>query len=231
MLASKYAHRGIYDNKTVFENTLSAFENAINRNKAIELDLRITKDKIIVVAHDADLKRLNGSKLNIASLTYEELKQYPFENGDVIPMFSELLSLVRGRVPLLIEVKYMTNNKEACMYIYELLSDYKGEYAIQSFNPFVLTWFKRFTPNTLRGQLLMPINRYGYMVVGIFMHTFILHLFTKPTFYSYEKKMGRNKFTRFIYSHIAGHIAVWTLKPDEAHHFSQDVSLIIKESI
>ena len=65
------AHRGVYYNCR--ENTISAFKEAIKRNYIIELDVRLTKDKKVIVFHDLNLLRLTGINKNISTSTYDEL--------------------------------------------------------------------------------------------------------------------------------------------------------------
>ena len=68
------AHRGIFDNRKVPENSIKAFKNALNKGYAIELDIRLTKDNKIVVFHDDVLGRMTKKKGNIKNLTFEELQ-------------------------------------------------------------------------------------------------------------------------------------------------------------
>ena len=69
------AHRGIYDNKEVPENSMKAFEQAMLKGYAIELDIQMTKDGYLVVFHDSTLKRVCGIKDEITALTLNEVKQ------------------------------------------------------------------------------------------------------------------------------------------------------------
>lgn len=149
------AHRGIYDNKKVVENTLEAFKKAINKGYAIELDLRITKDNKVVVFHDDTLDRLSSKKGKIEDLTLDEIKNIQLINKASIPTFEEVLELVNGKVPLLIELKSnkgFTLERETI----KTLNNYGGEYAIQSFNPKTIIWLRLFKNNITRGLLVSP---------------------------------------------------------------------------
>ncbi|HHT63427.1 MAG TPA: hypothetical protein GXZ75_07095 [Clostridia bacterium] len=100
------AHRGIHDNKNIFENTIPAFAEAIKKGYIIELDVSMTKDKKLVVFHDKKLKRLFGIDSYLIDTSYEELAELNFPNtNEKIPQFSDVLSFVDGQVPLLIEIK------------------------------------------------------------------------------------------------------------------------------
>jgi glycerophosphoryl diester phosphodiesterase len=148
------AHRGIFDNKKTIENTVGAFKKSINKGYAIELDLHLTKDNKIVVFHDDKLDRLTNEKGYIKDKNLDELKGLKLLNTDnYIPTFDEVLSLVNGKVPLLIELKPekgYTLEKEVA----KTLSNYSGEYAVQSFNPKSIIWFRLFKKDIVRGLLI-----------------------------------------------------------------------------
>lgn len=148
---SVIAHRGIYDNKKVYENSLEAFKKAIKKGYAIEFDLHLTKDNEVVVFHDGKLDRLTKSNGVIKNMTLEEIQKV----ADFIPTFEDVLELVNGKVPLLIELKDsrgFTLEKE----VSKRLNDYKGEFAIQSFDPRTVLWFRLFRKDITRGLLIGP---------------------------------------------------------------------------
>ena len=128
------AHRGIHDNKTIYENTNEAFKLAIKKGYIIELDIHITKDKKIVVFHDSNTKRITKQNKIIEESTYQELNN---QNIIHIPLLSEVLELVNGKVPLLIELKQDNKVGELEINFMKIMKKYKGKYAIQSFNPSV----------------------------------------------------------------------------------------------
>jgi len=150
------AHRGIFDNKKIIENTVGAFKKTINKGYTIELDLRLTKDNKIVVFHDDKLDRLTNEKGYIKDKTLDELKKIKLLNtNNFIPTFDEVLSLVNGKVPLLIELKPekgYTLEKE----VIKALSNYSGEYAVQAFNPKSIIYFRLFKKDIIRGLLISP---------------------------------------------------------------------------
>lgn len=150
-------HRGIYDNKKIVENTIGAFKKAINKGYIIELDLHLTKDKKIVVFHDDKLERLSNKKGYIKDKTFDELKKIKLLNTDnYIPSFEEVLNLVNGRVPLLIELKNDNNSFELEKEVIKKLDNYSGEFAIQSFRPSTIIYFRIFRNSFIRGLLLSP---------------------------------------------------------------------------
>lgn len=125
-------HRGLIDSN-VTENTIPAFVKTMNKQYMIELDVRLLKDNTVVVFHDANLHRLTKIANNVETYTYKELKKIKINNRYVIPKLESVLKLVRGKVPILIDVKGNTNNYLLEEEILKLLENYQGEIYIQSF--------------------------------------------------------------------------------------------------
>ena len=129
------SHRGIYDNKNIFENSLEAITKAKEKNYIVEIDIHITKDDQIVVFHDYNTKRITKKDMIIENNNYKDLN-----NQDIyhIPLLEEVLELVNGKVPLLIEIKQKRKAGKLEHKLMDILNNYKGEYAIQSFNPLTI---------------------------------------------------------------------------------------------
>ena len=144
LFKSIIAHRGIH--YKYLENTILAFEEAIKKKYIVEFDVRLTKDKQVVVFHDANLKRIFEIDRDINDLTLEELRQYQY-----ISTFSEILEMIDGRVPIIIDVKFCRGIESK---IASELDNYKGLFAIQSFSPLTILWFKINRPNYIRGYLI-----------------------------------------------------------------------------
>lgn len=189
------------------ENSLAAFAAACEMGWGIELDVRLTEDGRVAVAHDPDLNRVAGVDKNIGSLTYQELSQIPLfpssmqsdqlpdcralgvsdstVNADIatattsstvtsedkkpsdsfmekvtsepfhhVPLLEDVLKLVNGRVPLIIEYKFDDHfHTELLEATDSLLATYDGPYCIESFDPRALEWYRRYRPQVCRGQL------------------------------------------------------------------------------
>ncbi|MGN0601566.1 MAG: glycerophosphodiester phosphodiesterase family protein [Oscillospiraceae bacterium] len=150
------AHKGLLDmDNGIPENSLPAFELACKKGISIELDVRMTKDGKIVTFHDKSLKRMCGVDADISDFTYEQLSAFGLQNtNEKIPLLSQVLKLVEGRVPILVEIKDSFGLFDIEKRTYHLLKKYKGEYAVQSFNPISLLWFRIFAPKVERGQLI-----------------------------------------------------------------------------
>lgn len=152
---SVIAHRGIFDNKKTIENTIPAFKKAINKGYTIELDVRLTKDNKVVVFHDDKLERLTKDNELVKDKTLDELRKIKLLNKDIIPTLEEVLVLVDSKVPLLIELK-TSNGFLLEKEVAKILDNYKGEFAIQSFDPRTVLWFRLFRKNYIRGLLISP---------------------------------------------------------------------------
>nr|WP_274706922.1 glycerophosphodiester phosphodiesterase [Allorhizobium sonneratiae] len=131
-------------NKTVWENTLSAAARAIEAGFAIECDLQYTTDSVPVVFHDDDLQRLCGIPGDVRAKTAAELKLLSIGGTkDKVPRLKDLLDLVRGQVPLIIELKGRKDDDEGFVEdVLEALSGYQGKVALMSFDHHLLKELK-----------------------------------------------------------------------------------------
>ncbi len=133
------AHRGLW-NDIYPENSLGAFENAIKKNIAIELDIQLTKDNKLIVFHDSSLYRLTGVNKKIKDISLQEAKKLFLNNTAYqIPTLEEVLDLVQGKVLLDIEIKHYNKSFKTVKMAKKMLKNYNGKYIIKSFNP-LLSW-------------------------------------------------------------------------------------------
>ena len=147
-----YAHRGLHDgNKNVMENSMAAFELAVEKGYGIELDVQLTRDNRLVVYHDASLKRLCGVDRRICHMDWASLP--PLPDGSRIPLLTEVLGMVDGRAPLMVELKRGGGAARVARAAHRELETYHGPYCVESFNPIALRYFRRHAPHILRGQL------------------------------------------------------------------------------
>ena len=158
------AHRGLHDvDAGIAENTLTAFRRAIAAGMPFEIDVRLSKDGEAIVFHDEVLDRLTDQTGPIRHRTAEELRMIKVAGtGDHIPTLSEVLAMTAGRVPVLIEIKAPTRKVGRLeARVAEILRGYDGAFAIQSFNPLVVDWFRRNEPDMIRGLLACAYNDTG----------------------------------------------------------------------
>ena len=149
------AHRGLHSGSSdIPENSLKAFDKAIEKEFVIELDVHTTKDGKVVVFHDANLKRMTGLDKEIEDCTFAELSELRLLGSDqTIPLFQDVLNEIGGRVPVLVEIKNEGTVGDLEPLVLDLLKKYNGAYAVQAFNPMVLKWFRINAPEIIRGQL------------------------------------------------------------------------------
>ena len=211
------AHRGFHDNASFNpENTMPAFEKAVEKEYGIELDVQLTKDKIPVVVHDYDLKRVAGTARRIEDCTFEELKNYPlFRSGQTIPALQDVLRMVAGRVPLIIELKVERKFRETCEAVAKLLDYYHGTYCIESFSPLALWWFKHHRPEVVRGQLATNHRREGlktpWYIEGILTNC-LLNGFCKPDFIAYNCRFTKTFPVTVLRKFYRCKMAAWTIR-------------------
>lgn len=153
LVETPIAHRG-YHGKNIPENSLSAFSKAIEKGYAIELDVKMLADGTLVVFHDESLARMTGNDGYVKYLNKNDLKALTLKGSkEHIPTLQEVLDFVDGKVPLLIEVKHYFKPGKFEQTLIDMLKKYKGEFAVQSYNPYVLGYIKEHAPKFIRGQL------------------------------------------------------------------------------
>ncbi|MEG0382306.1 MAG: glycerophosphodiester phosphodiesterase family protein [Christensenella sp.] len=186
----QYAHRGLHTAEYP-ENSMPAFKSAMENGYAIELDVHLSKDGVLMVFHDDDMERMTGAQGRIEDFTVDELKQRRLASSEYqIPTLDEVLYLVDGGTPLLIELKNMGRAGKLEVELYNRMKEYAGKFAIQSFSPFSVRWFYKNAPNILRGQLSATFYC-GAEAIPRWQRWTLRHLLTnvmcRPNFINYEQ--------------------------------------------
>ena len=151
-----YAHRGLHGNG-VPENSLAAYAGAVERGMGIECDIQRSRDNAAMLVHDWELDRLTGVTGPTASYSADELVQIAFLDSEhKLAQLADLLALVDGKVPLLIEIKSRRRYdvEESCIAVRDALKNYRGAHAVMSFDPRVSRWFRGNSPQTLHGLVI-----------------------------------------------------------------------------
>lgn len=219
LLGWHYAHRGLHDNKSdAPENSMKAFRLAVENGYGIELDVQLTKDRIPVVFHDETLNRVCGVKGKVRDFTYDELQQFRLcKSQEQIPLFAEVLKLVDGKVPLIIEIKIHENAAEVCETADRLIREYKGPYCIESFHPLAVMWYRKNRPNVIRGQLSSFLGKPGKAepMHYVLVHYLLTNVLCRPDFIAYEHLHKKN-ISRVLTRKLFGALSVtWTVKSQE----------------
>ena len=195
-VGAKIAHRGLHSD-TVSENSLQAFQLAIEKGFPIEIDVHLLRDGEVAVVHDGNLKRVTGHDVVVETLSSEELKNYPLKlNGEKIPTFKETLDLVDGKVPLLIELKFDNgfDKKQADAVLAQLAEyPYKDKIALQSFHPAAVRYLKKKT-NEYSVGFLSSYKRNKPKIVTYILKSLVLYGWMKADFVSYDINYLPNKY-------------------------------------
>ena len=214
-----YAHRGLHDNTSdAPENSMRAFAKAVEAGFGIEMDIQMTKDHVPVVFHDYTLKRICGAEGKVCDYTFEELQSFQLCGSEQrIPKFQDVLKLVGGKVPLIVELKIEKFDTSICTAGDRLLASYGGAYCIESFNPLGVFWYRRHRKGVVRGQLSESFLRekeYGGVLYFI-LQNLLFNFLTKPDFVAYNKKHPMalaRRLCRRLYRNTA---VAWTIKSQE----------------
>ena len=160
--AAPFAHRGLHGGALV-ENSGGAIAAAVARGCGVELDVQLSRDGEAMVFHDYELDRLTAERGPVAERSAAELQAMRLNICDeAIPRLSEVLSLIAGRVPLLVEVKSRDRRVAGlCGAVAEALRGYEGPVGVMSFNPQVGGWFARHAPEVLRGLVVTESGKRG----------------------------------------------------------------------
>ena len=209
-----YAHRGLH-NDEIPENSLAAFEAACEAGHGIELDIQLTKDGEIMVFHDYTLIRMTGKEGKVCDYTAAELKAISLKGTDqTIPTFAEVLALVNGRVPILVELKGEDLNAALCPKAAALLREYKGDYCIESFNPLLIRSMRKELPDAWYGQLYTNVckEKKKVTVLNILLTLMAFNFLARPDFIAYNYLYRDTLPVRLTTKLYAAPKFVWTVR-------------------
>lgn len=212
----KIIYRGLHDNISP-ENSISAIKKTIEKGYALELDLRMLTDGTIVVFHDERLGRMTKADGFLSNCSYDDIKGLTLEkSNEHIPTLNEVLKVIDGQVPVIFDIRNidMIGIEKN---VWKILKGYKGEYAIQSVNPYTLEWFKCNAPAVRRGQLasffkgekgqeLSWINKFRLK------RLMLCAKVSEPNFISYDADNLPNRFVK-KFSHLP--ILAWKVSDPE----------------
>jgi len=219
-LGPYYAHRGLFDNASSSpENSLVAISKAVDKGYGVEFDVRLTRDGVPVVIHDNSLKRSLGLDGLVSEMTYKDLSEFNlFGSNEKIPTLQEVLSVVAGRVPIIVELKQDHGGDTTICHIAALILDnYKGDYMVESFNPVLMIWYKKNRPAVIRGQLSTNHLKEGKkgLLLNLSLQHLLFNFLVKPDFIAYNYIYGNN-LSLFINRRLYGiTTAAYTLKSQD----------------
>lgn len=218
-----YAHRGLHDgNVNVPENSMEAFRLAVENGYGMELDVQLTRDHQLVVHHDGSLKRVCGVDKNLRDVDYADLPLLP--DGSRIPLFSEVISMVNGRAPLIVEVKHYGGAAKVAKAAHEVLSTYRGAYCVESFDPTAMRYFRKHAPKIIRGQLASggEWNKKELNFVSYFaLKHLLINVLSRPHFVAYSVPTDKVPSVWLMKHLYKPHLACWTVRSQEVLDYSR----------
>lgn len=212
-----YAHRGLH-NEDRAENSMSAFRAAVEGGYGIELDVRLSKDGKLVVFHDDTLDRVCGREGKVIDFTAEELSKIKLSGTeDGIPLFSDVLKLVDGKAPLLVEIKELAGDDTVSAATCEILRDYTGDYIIESFNPLSLNKVKKLLPEIPRGILSHKYYEYKEFKKPLYylLQLLLLNFLCRPAFIAFDHHHADAMSLRFCRWFFDVPTLAWTVRSEE----------------
>jgi glycerophosphoryl diester phosphodiesterase len=193
-----YAHRGLHD-KNIPENSRAAFLAAIAAGHGIELDVQSAREGEAFVFHDERLDRLTDirgfiSQTDAVTLDHTALRG----TTEMIPRLAEILALIDGRTPVLIEVKSPeTKVGVLCLSVRRALEGYQGPVAVMSFNPAVIHWFAEHAPRFTRGLVISETEDIGrFHAIRFRLARRIALWRARPDFLAYDVRSLPSRFAR-----------------------------------
>lgn len=198
---------------------MAAFEAAIRQNYPIELDVQLSVDGHVVVFHDETLKRTTGARGKIANQDLSSLKKLRlYDTDQSIPLLTDVLDLVDGRVPLLIEIKNKSVVGLLEQRVWETITPYGGDYAVQSFNPFSLGWFRDHANHVMRGQLASDFRHENLpWHKQVLLRLITLNGISFPHFVAFDLR-GLPHWATQISQHLGLPLLSWVVRSDADQH-------------
>ena len=224
-----YAHRGLHDTqRNIPENSMAAFLQAVENGYGIELDVQLTKDGVPVIFHDGKTGRLlrdeNGAVVNtvLTELPLEELQRYHLlTSKEKVPLFEDVLKLVDGKVPLIVELKVANSSTDTnvlCSKADLLLRKYRGVYCVESFHPACVNWYRKNRPEIIRGQLAERPNAQSkgkIRIASTIMQYLLTNFITRPNFIAYNHHNHHNLSRMLCHRLFKNPAVAWTIRSQQ----------------
>lgn len=222
-----FAHRGLYDNEgSCPENSLAAFQKAVDHGYGMEMDVQLSKDGIPVVFHDFKLARVARDENNqpvegkVCDYTLAQLQSFHLLNStEKIPTFASFLALLHGQQPVIVELKIENSDRElaVCPKADALLQDYQGLYCIESFNPRGVKWYRQHRPDVMRGQLSSMFTSTNsdagkHWLIYFIAQNLLENFLTTPDFIAYDALHWKNWSRQLCHRLYHNTAVAWTIR-------------------
>ena len=224
-----YAHRGLHGGE-IPENSLAAFEAACRAGYGIELDVHRTADNQLCVFHDRTLKRMCGVDGTVEENTLAELRTLALAGTqERIPSFDEVLTLIDGRAPLIVEIQGENRDTDVCRLTAERLRAYSGKYCVESFNPFYISWWRKHMPHDVRGILSCRMKNgksFRGRLQDFLLSNLLLNVIARPDFLAYSIPDRGNSAFR-LSRRFGGCPVGWTCRTEEEKAASENAFCVV----
>lgn len=211
------AHRGLHDATAGRpENSLASFEHAVAHGVPFEFDVQLTSDGHPVVLHDADVAEISGAADRVHLMDARAVGALRLSDGQPVPTFEQVLELVDGRVPVVVDVRRWGFGHSPGLEraVAERLAGYRGAAVVQSFDPFSLRRLRRMLPGLGVGQASGTLRSVGPLVRAVG-RTMVTNAYTRPDFLTYELTELPNRFVSFWRNENRPVIAYTAHSPEE----------------
>lgn len=234
----KYAHRGLHGtvgaDSFCAENSVTAFGRAVEHGFGIELDVQVTADGEAVVFHDNTLDRVTGVSGKVKEKTLAELKELRLSGTDeTVPTLREVLDLVGGRVPILVELKETGSDHTISEKAAEILADYHGEFIVESFSPLAFGAIREKLRGVPCGFLVDKHTNYekSRTMLHRLLQRCLFNCVARPAFIALNHKTPKLFPVGLIRCLFGTPMLAWTVKSeeDEARAYENGFSGIIFE--
>ena len=216
------AHRGVFDNENIIENTMEAFELAIKYKYPFEFDVQLTTDNKLVVFHDVTLERLAKKNRVVQNMDSSELTRIKLgDTNSTMPYLSDVLKLNNDRVLMDIEVKPTSRINDTISQLMKELDGYHN-YVIISFDPRIIRKIKKEYPSVLVGLLIQ--SKYDNLFYNWLLHTKFILNYSKCNFVSISKKVFKNKKFRKRFSKYPMYL--WTIKNNKEVNYNDNITYV-----
>ncbi len=209
---STIAHRGLHD-ENFPENSMSAFKAGMEKGYPIEIDVHLTTDGKVVIFHDHNAKRVCGVDVEIEKCSYEEITKLRLcGTEERIPLLTELLEV--ATTPILVELKNLSKQVGPLEgETLRLLKESNCEYAVQSFNPYTVIWYRENAPEVIRGQLSSFYESEKKCIQRYMLKKMWFNKKSLPDFLSYDESNMPNKYVdKYCKKHPETAKLTWTIK-------------------
>lgn len=231
LTARPLAHRGLHGEGRP-ENSLAAIKAAADAGYPVEIDVQVSASGAAVVFHDWNLQRLTGVDAKVVDTSVRKLAQLRLAGtGEGIPLLEDVLEMVNGRVPLVIEIKNRRQVTALEPTVAHILREYRGPHAVHSFNPYALGWFAWNASEIPRGQISCAFDTDDMAAwKKVILEHYGMNWMSRPHFIAHHWKRLPAPMPTILRKVFRKPLLAWTVKsPAEAEAARQHADNVIFE--